>query len=108
MPKIKENKELKYLIQAGEELYPWRFLWILDGKIILKWWDKVDEDKVNEYIKKLKKKENILSIATITDQLNLMAWVLAEQVEAKPEEERTDLEKKALKVYKSIMKILSQ
>ncbi len=108
MPKIEENKELKYLIQAGNDLYPWRFLWVLDWKIILKWWDKVDENKVNEYIKKIKKKENILSVATLTDQLNLIAWVLAEQIEAKPVNERTELEKKWLKIYKSIMRILNQ
>jgi len=58
------------------------------------------------YIKMLKR-DKILNIATLTDQLNLIAWILAEQIEAKPETERTDLEKKALTIYKEIQNILN-
>jgi len=68
-------------------------------------------EKYNKYntIEKVKKqkKEQIEQIATLSDQLNLMAWILAEQILAKPENERSELEKKWLEVYQNIQNILT-
>ena len=84
---------------------------IIDNKVIDFYWNEYDisevsEISLNEFYKE-KKKNDILKIATLTDQLNLMAWILAEQIEAKQEEEITELEKKALEIYKSIQNILN-
>jgi len=68
--------------------------------------NEIDEDEKNKILNKYKE-EQINNIATLSDQILLIANILAEQIEQKSEDERTDIENKALDTYYKIINILN-
>jgi len=56
---------------------------------------------------KIQKREEIIKIASITDQINLMAGVLAKYVLDIPEDQRSETQIKALNAYTEIQAILN-